>query len=89
MEVDEESRRTGIRFARLLLVNEETFGDNTLLVRKVNTIMEGMEDPSNMSKTSLILYGPCIILQYTSNPTRYTIFNDHIYIPTRYTMYLH
>ena len=27
-------------------------------------------------KMDLILYRPCIILQYVRNPTRYTIFND-------------
>ena len=25
---------------------------------------------------NLILYGPCIILKYICNPTRYTIFDD-------------
>ena len=29
--------------------------------------------------TNLILYGPCIILQYICNPTRYTIFDDFIH----------
>ena len=27
-------------------------------------------------KMDLILYGPCVILQYIRNPTRYKIFDD-------------
>ena len=31
---------------------------------------------SQIPITDLILYGPCIILQYICNPTRYTMFDD-------------
>ena len=30
-------------------------------------------------KSRLILYGPCIILQYRCNPTGYTVFYDWVY----------
>jgi hypothetical protein len=33
-------------FTQLLLVNDDTYDDDNLLVRKANTIMKGVEGPS-------------------------------------------
>jgi len=45
LAADKESR-SGMWFAQLLLVNDDSYDDNNLLARKANTIMKGMEGPS-------------------------------------------
>ena len=52
-----------------------TFGIRVLHIHKYTFNSNVIENVAT-SITSLILYGPCIILHYICNPTRYTVFYD-------------
>jgi hypothetical protein len=54
LAADEESRRSGMWFAQLLLVNDDTYDYNNLLVMKANTIMKGMEGTSENIKEDVV-----------------------------------
>ena len=41
-------------FAQLLMVNDDTYDDNNLFVRKANTIIKGMEGPSESIKVGVV-----------------------------------
>ena len=54
------------------MLRRERLSDNVQnRIEHISTLRDQKEEFIN-----LILYGPCIILQYICNPTRYTIFDD-------------